>query len=47
MIATHYRQAGLVRVDDVGVSNTGSWRHSIGKYLGQPRLRDFMREVLG
>ena len=45
-IGTHFRQAGVVRVDDVGVSNTGSWRHSIGKYLGQPALRDFMRQVL-
>ena len=41
------RQDGLVRVEDVGVSNTGSWRYSIGRYLGQPHLRDFMREVLG
>lgn len=36
VIGTHYRQAGVVRVEDVAVSNTGSGRHSIGKYLGQP-----------
>jgi len=46
VIGTHYRRAGAVRVEDMRVSNTGSWRHSIGKYLGQPQLRTFMREVI-
>ena len=45
-IGEHYRQGGVVRVEDVGVSNSGTWRHSIGKYLGQAPLRTFMREVL-
>jgi pimeloyl-ACP methyl ester carboxylesterase len=45
-IGEHYRQGGVVRVEDVGVQNAGTWRHSIGKYLGQPDLRAFMKEVL-
>ncbi|MGW0019418.1 hypothetical protein ACWDUD_13895 [Rhodococcus sp. NPDC003382] len=45
-IAGDFLHAGQRKVADVGVSNTGSWRHSIGKYLGQPRLRDFLRQVL-
>ena len=44
-IAPHYRRAGQSRVADVGVSNTGYWRHSIGKYLGQPTLRSILSEV--
>ena len=29
----------------VGVSNSGYWRHSIGKYLGQPALRSIVSEI--
>jgi hypothetical protein len=38
-IAGDFRRADERRVEDVGVINAGSWRHSIGKYLGQPALR--------
>ncbi|MGH3935432.1 MAG: hypothetical protein ACRDS1_10735 [Pseudonocardiaceae bacterium] len=45
-IAGDYRYGGMVRVVDVGVSNRGSWRHSIGKYLGQEQLRACLRDIL-
>ena len=41
-----FRRHGLVRVDDVAVKNRGSWRHSISKYLGQPQLRNALRNML-
>jgi hypothetical protein len=46
-IARHYRSDGRSRVADVGVSNTGYWRHSIGKYLGQPVVRSILSEIFG
>lgn len=46
VIGGDYRRDGLVLVQDVSVSNTGSWRHAIGKYLGQTPLRDWLRTVL-
>ncbi len=45
-IAGGYRRGGTVRVIDIGVSNRGSWRHSIAKYLGQEPLRTCLRDVL-
>ncbi|MEP6761099.1 MAG: hypothetical protein ABJA93_07005 [Sporichthyaceae bacterium] len=45
-IADDFRRAGAVRVHDVGVLNEGSWRHSIGKYLGQPALRKILLDAL-
>jgi hypothetical protein len=45
-IAGSYRRGGTVRVIDMGVSNRGSWRHSIAKYLGQEQLRACLRDVL-
>ena len=44
-IAGDYRRADEERVDDIAVTNQGSWRHSIAKYLGQERLRTRFREV--
>lgn len=41
-----FRRQGMVRVDDIAVKNRGSWRHSIGKYLGQPQLRNALRAML-
>jgi hypothetical protein len=29
---------------DVGVSNSGQWRHSVGKSLGQPAARSVVAE---
>lgn len=46
-IAGDYRWRGKRRVIDLSVSNRGSWRHSIGKYLGQEPLRACLRAVLG
>ena len=45
-IAASYRRGGTVRVIDIGVSNRGSWRHAIAKYLGQGQLRACLRDVL-
>ena len=45
-IANDFRRGGAARVQDVGVLNTGSWRHSIGKYLGQPALRKTLLDAL-
>lgn len=45
-IANDFRRRGALRVSDVGVLNTGSWRHSIGKYLGQPALRMTLLDAL-
>jgi pimeloyl-ACP methyl ester carboxylesterase len=44
-IAGDYRCNRETRVTDIAVSNEGSWRHSISKYLGQERLRERLREV--
>jgi hypothetical protein len=38
-IADEYRRAGEPRVHDVHVSNPGSWRHGVTKYLRQSSVR--------
>jgi len=45
-LADDFRRDGVARVRDVGVLNEGSWRHSIGKYLGQPALRKTLLDAL-
>lgn len=45
-IAEDYRWHGQRRVVDIAVSNRGSWRHSMEKYLGQEKLRSALRAVL-
>ena len=45
-LAGDFRRQGAVRVHDVAVKNRGSWRHSISKYLGQPQLRNALRDML-
>lgn len=45
-IADDFQRDGTQRVQDVGVLNGGSWRHSIGKYLGQPGLRMCLLDAL-
>jgi hypothetical protein len=46
LLAPAYRRAGAKHVADVHVTNTGSWRHSIDKYLGQGALRDWLSNAL-
>jgi pimeloyl-ACP methyl ester carboxylesterase len=46
LLGGDFRRQGMVRVDDIAVKNRGSWRHSIGKYLGQPQLRNALRAML-
>jgi hypothetical protein len=45
LIGNDFQRAGQVLLADVRVRNSGSWRHGITKYLGQPRLRDALRQV--
>jgi len=45
-IAHDYRWRGADRISDIAVSNSGSWRHGIAKYLGQPALRNALQLAL-
>jgi hypothetical protein len=45
-IADDYRYRGAERVGDVSEANYGKWRHSVSKYLGRPRLREALAEML-
>ncbi len=45
-IAHDYRCRGADRICDIEVSNSGRWRHSIAKYLGQPALRTALQVAL-
>jgi hypothetical protein len=45
VIGGDYRRDGTILVRDISVSNTGSWRHAIGKYLGQSQVRDWLHTV--
>ena len=45
-IAHDFRWRGANRITDVEVSNSGSWRHGIAKYLGQPALRNALQLAL-
>jgi len=42
LLAPSFRRAGRKHVADVHVTNTGSWRHSVEKYLGQGVVRDWL-----
>ncbi len=44
--ANDYLQAGQRVVRDINEQNYGKWRHSIDKYLGQPKLRQALRGML-
>lgn len=46
-IARDYCRAGELAVRDIRVANKGSWKHAIGKYLGQEQLRGVLRTMLG
>jgi hypothetical protein len=45
-IANDFRWRGAERVSDIEVSNSGGWRHSIAKYLGQSALRTALQRAL-
>jgi Alpha/beta hydrolase family len=45
LLAPDYLAGGVERVADARVDNTGSWRHSIAKYLGQREVRDWLKEA--
>ncbi len=44
--ANDYRRRGEEVVRDINEQNYGKWRHGIEKYLGQPKLRAALREML-
>ncbi len=45
-LANDFRHGGNKRIEDIGVSNDGAWRHSIVKYLGQAKVRDALASLL-
>jgi hypothetical protein len=45
-LADDYRLRGIESVNDVSEANYGRWRHSISKYMGQPKLRSALTESL-
>lgn len=45
-LADDYRLGGIESVNDVSEANYGRWRHSISKYMGQPKLRSALTESL-
>lgn len=46
MLGNDFRDGGERRVVDVSEASWGSWRHSIGKYLRGPQLRDAVSSAL-
>lgn len=46
-LASDFRLGGKERIEDIGVSNEGAWRHSIVKYLAQTRVREALASLLG
>ncbi len=45
-LAGDFKHRGTERIEDIGVSNEGAWRHSIVKYLGQARVRETLASLL-
>jgi hypothetical protein len=45
-LANDFRRGGTECVEDVEIQNDGKWRHSAGKYLRQPALRQALRRLL-
>lgn len=45
-LSNDYRRDGAAVVEDLSVSNTGSWRHSYEKYAGQPALTARLADLL-
>ena len=45
-LANDFRKSGVATVEDIAVQNDGAWRHSIAKYLRQPRVCQGLRRML-
>jgi hypothetical protein len=45
-LANDYKRQSLEVVNDVSEANSGAWRHSVSKYLGGPKLRDALAQML-
>jgi hypothetical protein len=45
-LANDFRKSGAATVEDIAVQNDGAWRHSITKYLRQPRVCQGLRRML-
>ncbi len=45
-IASDYKRAGELVIQDVAQNNGGTWRHDAGKYLGGAHLREHLGRVL-
>jgi hypothetical protein len=45
-LADEYRRDGGLVIEDINEPNEGVWRHSIVKYLGGPRLRERLAQLL-
>lgn len=45
-LANDYQKNGSKVVNDINEQNHGKWRHSISKYLGEPKLRSALSELL-
>ncbi|MEE2033713.1 lipase family protein [Rhodococcus chondri] len=45
-IGGDFRRGGRIRVDDIEVANSGTWRHSIDKYLRQQAVREYVRAFI-
>jgi len=45
-LANDFRKNGAATVEDIAVQNDGAWRHSITKYLRQPRVCRALRQML-
>jgi hypothetical protein len=46
VLANDFRRAGAAVVTDIHEANWDRWRHSIGKYLRRPLLREAVVELL-
>jgi pimeloyl-ACP methyl ester carboxylesterase len=46
MFANDYLRGGLAAAEDIAVSNDGTWRHSLVKYLRQPPVTAALRRML-
>jgi len=46
-IANDFRDGDVERIQDIGVTNEGVWRHSIVKYFARDEVRNALRNALG
>jgi hypothetical protein len=46
VLANDYKQHSQEVVNDLSETNGGAWRHSVSKYLGRPRLRAALADML-